>query len=67
MTHIEELQENIRRLKHTISQPYHAEGYIANCKRDLAAYEKRLAQLQDDQRERHYAFVGHYCTKARFE
>lgn len=49
MTHIEELKENIRRMKHTINQPYHTEGYIANCKQVLADYEKRLAQLQDEQ------------------
>lgn len=60
MTHIEELKENVRRLKATIRQPHHAEGYRTNCQQALESYEKRLAELQRELQPRHYAFVGHW-------
>jgi len=48
MNHIDQLKENIRLLKVTLKMEGLNEGYVLNCKADIASYEKRISELEED-------------------
>ena len=46
-SHIELLQENIKRLEQAINSAYtFQQGYINNCKQAIESYKKQIAILQ---------------------
>jgi len=46
MTHIEQLQENIRKLKVTLKMAGWNKNYVLNCENQIAGYEKRISELE---------------------
>ena len=51
MTAMQEIKENIKRLKYTIKSGDFNSGYIENCKRDLERYESLLADEELENEE----------------